>query len=542
MILFLVFVVAMSVTMVLIPPLLRVAGRLHFLDQPSARKVHSRPVPRIGGLAMVVGTLLPLAVVLNPTSTVIAFMVGAVILLVFGTWDDRRDLDYRLKFLGQLLAIAVVVFAGDVRIESVTLDARESLPEWIALPLTILFLLGITNAINLSDGLDGLAGGTTLLCFCAIGLVAYASGDLMVCSVAVAVIGGLLGFLRYNTHPARVFMGDGGSQFLGFSVGVLAVLATQNPETAASAALPVLLLGLPILDTLMVMTQRIAERRSPFSADRNHLHHKLLALGFDHHEAVIVIYLLQFALFLLAYFLRFESDLLILSLFGLFALAVIYTLYRSQVTGWRLQRALQPGSSTPLAEHIRWLRQPNRLPQWALIFIACVVPAYALYVIMRASPVSVDLAWLALALAVFAALALPWFGESEASWFGKGVMYTSAVLIVYLDQTSMAMHLPWEMVTFGLLAAAVVIRFRLSHDRRFEVTPLDVLVIFIALVVPNLPTSFNLPAGLPAGIAKITVLLYAIEMIMAARLRWLLPQAAVAAILAFVAVRGLFPV
>ena len=134
----------------------------------------------------------------------------------------------------------------------------------------------------------------------------------------------MLGFLRFNTYPASVFMGDAGSQLLGFAIGVLSIRATQGASSQISAALPILLLAVPILDTLSVMVQRVGEGRSPFSADRNHIHHKLLALGFEHHEAVMVIYSVQAALFVIAYFLRYESDLLILGVVSsLFALAIV---------------------------------------------------------------------------------------------------------------------------------------------------------------------------------------------------------------------------
>lgn len=539
--LFFVFVIAMSVAMLLVPLLARGAERFHVLDLPSPRKVHTTPVPRIGGIAMVVGTALPLVVWLRFTPALEAFLLAAAVLLVFGIWDDRVDLDYRVKLLGQVIAIGIVMFYGDVRVESLTLGARDPIPEWISLPLTFLFLLGVTNAINLADGLDGLAGGTALMCSCAIALLAYSGDDLLVATMAVGIVGAILGFLRYNTYPARIFMGDGGSQFLGLGIGVLAVMATQNPAVPFSAALPILLLGLPILDTLMVMTQRIADGRSPFAADRNHVHHKLLELGFDHHEAVVAIYLLQGVLFLLAYFLRYESDALIVASFAGFALVVIAFLQWARATGWRWRapRAAQQGSA--LTRRIQWLRAPDRLPRWALIFICCVLPLYCVLVIARSTPVSSDLAWLALALLGSLIGALLWRGR-DPGWIEKIVMYVAAVLIVYLDETSGALRGMLGLVPFAVLAAAVLVRFRLSSDRRFAVTPLDVLVTFVALVIPNLPGSVALPPGLATGIAKLFVLFYAIESLLSGRVQWVVSRALVALTLGVLAVRGLLPV
>src|SRR5262245_22323853 len=233
------FLLSMSVTMALIPPLMQVAARYRFLDAPDQRKVHTTPVPRVGGIAMAAGTL------------------------------------------------------------------------------------------------HALAGGTALLSLSALALLAFTSGTPFVGAVAVVIVGAILGFLRFNTHPARVFMGDGGSQILGFSAAVLAVVLTQDETTPLSSALPLLLLGIPIIDTLMVMTQRLLEGRSPFQADRNHIHHRLLALGFDHHEAVVAIYVLQGTLFVVAWFLRYESDPTIIVVFTAVALATIGVLQVAARTGWR---------------------------------------------------------------------------------------------------------------------------------------------------------------------------------------------------------------
>ena len=247
--LLLAFILAMVLTMVLIPPLMRRAGAMHVLDAPADRKVHTRPIPRVGGIAMAVGVSVPLLLWLDIDRLTAAYLAAALIVLLFGIWDDRVTLSPGIKFLGQLIAVHIVVLLGGVEIHSLTFASRVELPQMIAAPLTALFLLAVTNAINLSDSLDGLAGGTTFLCCLAIALLSFGTDLAFVSTIAVVVMGALLGFLRYNSYPAQVFMGDGGSQFLGFTVGVLAVLLTQNDALPFSAALPLLLLGLPILDS-----------------------------------------------------------------------------------------------------------------------------------------------------------------------------------------------------------------------------------------------------------------------------------------------------
>ncbi len=322
-------------TAALIPVLARWAPVIGLTDAPGPRKVHSEPVPRVGGLAMAVGlfTATLFAVPLTPSAR--GLLISLLVLLVFGLWDDRVTLGYRAKFAGQVIAVGVCMIVGGIHVGTLDFGAAGVVPPFVSTLITFIFLIGITNAINLADGLDGLAGGMVLLCLCAIALFAVASGNSTASAIALIEAGAVLGFLRFNTHPARVFMGDSGSQMLGLSVGALALLATQGETSAQSAALPLLLLGLPIMDTLTVMLTRIRAGRSPFAADSNHLHHRLLALGFAHREAVLVIYLLQVGLVLLAYFLRFELDSQIVLAFCAFAGCLLAALHWAARSGWR---------------------------------------------------------------------------------------------------------------------------------------------------------------------------------------------------------------
>ncbi len=320
-----------------------------------------------------------------------AYLSAALLMIVFGVWDDRVSLSPAAKFGGQLLSVLIIVLVGGVSIASVTLTERIALPSYIAMPLSILFLLGATNAINLSDGLDGLAGGTTLLACCALAALGLTLGVPFVVTVALVVVGSILGFLRFNTYPARIFMGDGGSQFLGFTVGVLAIVLTQTEGVPLSAALPILLLGLPILDTLTVMLLRMFRGQSPFKADRTHIHHKLLALGFDHHEAVIVIYFAQACLFLAAWFLRFESDLLILGVFGLFAAVFLGALLAAERTGWRVRARSKAHEPSGLARLRAWFGAHERAPRWALCVAALGAMVYAL--VLRYTPSHFRMTW-----------------------------------------------------------------------------------------------------------------------------------------------------
>lgn len=515
--LFFSFLVAAFVTMVLIPPLARLAESLHAADIPSERKVHKVPMPRLGGLAMATGAVLPIVMWAQLQAQGVAFLCGVAIILFFGVWDDIRRLDYRIKFLGQIAAVLVVVLYGGVVIRYLPFGGLQPLPSYVAIPLTVFALVGVTNAINLADGLDGLAGGITLLSLAAIAVLAYMTTDAgFVLLATVSVIGSILGFLRFNTYPARIFMGDGGSQFLGFCAGVLAIILTQEANTALSAALPLLLLGLPILDTLMVMAERMYEGRSPFVADRKHIHHRLLALGFDHYEAVFAIYLLQASLIVGAYFLRFESDWLIVSLYGLFCVALIGFLKLAPAIGWRLHSDARAPGMLVIPRWIQWLRRDQRLLKGAFYSAMIFVPVFFFLGALFVATVPTDIGALALALLVVHLALYFRYRHKPFNIVERASAYVAAICVVYLVQSKpgfLADLSLYRNVLFAAMAAAVAVAFRVGKER-FRITPMDFLVIFVAVLVPNLPDLNLKVEHLGIGVAMVIVLFYSIELLL----------------------------
>jgi UDP-GlcNAc:undecaprenyl-phosphate/decaprenyl-phosphate GlcNAc-1-phosphate transferase len=509
------FIVSMVVTMVCLPGLVRLGRKWLMVDHPGARKVHAVAVPRVGGVAMACGVFVASLFTVSLQPPDVSFLVAAAVLTVFGALDDRFDLDYRIKFIGQLSAVAIVVVAGGVRIESIALDDRLWLPGWLSWPVTVVFLVGVTNAVNLADGLDGLAGGTTFLCFCAIALLSGVGIPGSSTALTLAFAGAVLGFLRFNTYPASVFMGDAGSQLLGFSIGVLSIRATQNASSEISAAIPILLLAVPILDTLSVMVQRIAEGRSPFSPDKNHIHHKLLALGFDHHEAVMLIYAIQGALFVIGYFMRFESDLLILGFVTIFFATSIGILQIAARTGWRL-RSTEDSSGAAVPRLMRVIHRPGLLPRLSYAAIATAVGIYAALIVVETATLSGDFRILIVALLAVVVGFSAVLRGAPLNLIEKAALYVTATALVYLEAVVLPPNrllsaLGWAAIAVAAVATAV--RLRLYNDRRFLLTPLDLIVLFMALVVPSLLDTLHLPHGGALAIAKLVILFYALEML-----------------------------
>ncbi|HEX7551310.1 MAG TPA: MraY family glycosyltransferase, partial [Candidatus Methylomirabilis sp.] len=323
------------ITIAMVPVFSILAVRWQLVDLPGARKVHTRAMPRCGGIAMALGAFVPVLLWNYMDPLVQGWLAGALILVAFGMADDFRGLRPRWKFLGQIAAALFVIFWGGVKIRTLGMLAPDDflLPGWVSIPLTLLAIVGVTNAINLADGLDGLAGGICLLIFTCIGYLAYIEGDTVNGLVALALVGAIFGFLRYNTFPATVFMGDTGSQLLGFSAVTLSLDLTQG-NTALSPVLPLILVGIPVLDTLTVLATRIVRGRSPFTGDQHHFHHNLMALGLRHTESVTLIYAGQTALVLAAFLLRFYSDWLLLTGYLVFSVATIALLSLAGRNDW----------------------------------------------------------------------------------------------------------------------------------------------------------------------------------------------------------------
>lgn len=529
---------ALMMATALVPLLAAKAGRLGLLDLPDARKIHRRSIPRVGGIAIAAGTLLSVILWFPLRPEVLGYVLGGLTIAIFGVADDRYNLDYRVKFFGQIGAALTFVLVGGVHLSRMPFVFDGVLPSELGLPLTIVALVGVTNAVNLSDGMDGLAGGTSLLASGALGYMAYLGGDLVTALVALSLMGATLGFLRYNTHPAQVFMGDAGSQFLGFSVAALGLILVERSNTAISPLVPVLVLCLPILDTLYVMVRRILEGRSPFSPDRRHLHHRLLDAGLSQQGAVVLIYSAQIILVVLAFHLRYAADeVLLLALIGFSTLifAFMNGLARtSDLCGEDRDRVSCPG--TP-----RWCRRAVEvIGNTARAMVRYGVVALLPFVAFGAAKVPEDIAWLNLLLLVALGATLR-LGLLSRATIDRLASFAAAVISVFLANNAGFSGAAGSLVFHAvlvLLAIGVALWLRFAAYGNFRVNALDVLLVMIVAVAPTIPALRE--SGYALVIVETLLLFYACELVLSDRRpRWDSFRISTLACLGVLVIRGL---
>lgn len=297
-----VFIIALSVTAFSTPWIRRMAIGAGFVDAPNARKVHTTPVPLLGGIGIFAGAVLAVVLIYEgriPRSMAGALIAGTMVALI-GVLDDRRGLSPAVRLVVQAAAVAVLIAFG-VRV-------RLPIPEVFNYALTLFWILGITNAINLLDNMDGLSAGVSAVAAAFMTLLGAFNGQYLVSALAAAILGACIGFLRYNFKPAKIFMGDAGAYFLGFWLALLGIqLRFPQNVNFVTWMVPVLVLGLPIFDTALVTISRLRRGVHPFTGGQDHLSHRLVQRGFSQREAVLLLYLIAGAFGMVALFIT-EAD------------------------------------------------------------------------------------------------------------------------------------------------------------------------------------------------------------------------------------------
>ena len=291
------FIVSFAFTFATTPLVRRFAFKIGAIDIPKDnRRMHKKPTPRIGGLAIIFGFTVATLCFAQPSRQLYGTLAGAAIIAVMGVIDDCKNLPAKLKFVIQIIAALVVVFAGDIKIDVFTNPNFLSdnpywvLPEWLSVTLTVIWIVFITNAVNFIDGLDGLAAGVSAIMSISLVFISIRVGEYPIAILGIALMGSCFGFLPFNYNPAKIFMGDTGSTFLGFMLATLSIQGVFKSYAVISFAVPLLILGLPLFDALFAMIRRILRGQSPMTADRGHLHHRLVDMGFSQKQTVFILY------------------------------------------------------------------------------------------------------------------------------------------------------------------------------------------------------------------------------------------------------------
>lgn len=298
------FMLSFITSFVCVPMTIKLAKKVGAIDYPNERRVNVKPIPRIGGIAVIIGFFVAVIFLIttmaiqgdlnleeeNMKMKLIGFFLGAIVLGSAALFDDIKNLKPWMKFLAQLLAAGIVVGFG-VRIDSF---GNAEIPLWASITITIFWIVGIINAINLIDGLDGLSSGISLIsCMCLLIIFATNFSPVVSIILVTALAGAITGFLPFNIHPAKTFIGDVGAQFLGYALAVIAIFGVAKTVTLFVLIAPILILGLPIFDTAFAIVRRIVKGKSikaVFQADRGHLHHRLMDKGFTQKQAVTILY------------------------------------------------------------------------------------------------------------------------------------------------------------------------------------------------------------------------------------------------------------
>ena len=294
-------IVALIVALVATPVVKSLAFKMGAMDVPKDnRRMHDHPIPRMGGLAIFLGFLLSVLLFAEITPQLRGMLLGSVIIVVLGIFDDINSLPAMFKFVVQIVAALVAVFSGNVIQTLSNPNIFSSDLYWdlgvLSIPVSVIWIVAITNAVNLIDGLDGLACGVSTISSMTLLVITLVAPDIVSPTVPLmvaALVGGCLGFLPYNLNPAKIFMGDTGSTFLGFALGVISIQGVFKLHIAISFVVPFLMLGLPIFDTAFAFIRRIAHGQSPMHPDRSHVHHRLMDMGFSQKQTVAILYIIS---------------------------------------------------------------------------------------------------------------------------------------------------------------------------------------------------------------------------------------------------------
>lgn len=503
----------MLLVMLSLPLVIRLGYAQGWVATPNHRSMHVQPIPQLGGIGIFFSSLI-VSITLFADSFALAFWLPALMLFLLGVIDDLTDLAYKSKLAVQVLACG---FCAVAIVGPASWDGGVLLALFVATG----FAVGVTNAINLADGLDGLASGLTLISALAFAAVASQVEQTGLIILLGVVVGSLLGFLRFNAHPAAVFMGDGGAYFLGITLAYASLVLFLDPSNSVSAISVLLLLGVPLVDIARVVCDRLLHGRSPFEADRSHLHHRLIDQGCSKSAAVVNIYGLH-CLFVICGVVFSVTELpgawfAYALLIGL----VLQVCNRGGLPPDLVQRLLPVDrSSPPRMLHAIW-------------------PAGALSVLLCASALSsrdIGIDFVVVSIVLALVLSLGYFAKrAELSWLDRFSIYALAAYTLYFTHGA---GLGWDWSVFLLLGVWLSARLLTDHGTGFELNPTDVLMLVLAIGAVWFSQSGS--AVHTFVVMKALIIFYTLELLLNSGLRHLRAVRAVAvAGFALIAFRGL---
>ena len=302
------FSAALMMSWFFMPVAIRLSNKLGAMDKPDERKLHDNAIPVLGGIVIFLTFIICFLVLIPLDKVFQSFMAGLLVIFITGLVDDIWHLNPLLKFTGEITSALLFILMSDISIISFgdLVGTGSIYTGKYAIPVTVFCMVGVMNALNFADGLDGLAGGISAIACIFLACFAWLCGSFSYLLMLLILLGSLLGFLYFNRYPAKIFMGDTGSLVLGYILSAICILLVQKTH-CSSPVLPVsmaIVMGLPIVDALVIMANRILHGRNPFSPDNSHLHHRLLLIGFSHEKTVLVVYLMMSSCGILALFIR----------------------------------------------------------------------------------------------------------------------------------------------------------------------------------------------------------------------------------------------
>lgn len=518
---FFIFVTALFASLTIVPFLRRWALERGEVDHPDGRKIHSRATPRLGGIAIFLAALFAMLVHVDPEPEVRGILAGGLVVFLTGLVDDLNRLSPRYKFLGQVGGCLIAMVVGKLYITSLG-DLFGTgpviLPFWLAIPFTVFAVVGVINAINLIDGLDGLAGGISVIALASFLILALQDGNQNVMFFCTAGLGAIFGFLKYNFFPARIFMGDTGSLTVGFLLAFLAIALTQHAGNRVQPLIPVLILGLPILDTIRVMTTRILQKTSPFIADRTHLHHKFLNLGFQHRFTVIIIYGLS--VFWSGFTVVFhEVPQYFLLAFYLGASITLYLGLRYVLNNSGRFPFLSLDSSKGIRTSAVYLRMADIVAQGVPGLLALI----ALYLLAAAWSVhSVGIGpWQAYVLLGMVGIGFLFITRDVENQFILAMTYVAGLLITFsIEAAGSHFHFAgfalyrFTDLLFAPMGALVVLKLLFRKEGDFFISTADILFFCLSILFAAAFTEMGLPSA-PSTMVKAIFLYFGVKTLVA---------------------------